>query len=154
MSHIPGPWWAGTVLPYCQLLSDGNFNKKVRELHEKYGDVVRVAPREVSFICGEVAWDEIYGFGAGSKKSGTFVKDQNWIAKVDPPSMIMSDGTDHTRYRRLLSHSFSNKALKDQEPLIQGYADLFINGLKERRQRSKEKALSTWSNGSIISLST
>ncbi|KAH7386602.1 isotrichodermin C-15 hydroxylase [Cadophora sp. MPI-SDFR-AT-0126] len=134
LSHIPGPWWAGSTFLYCRLLSDGTFNKKVQELHEKYGDVVRVAPREVSFICGEVAWDEIYGFRAGSKKSETFLKDRYWIAKVDPPSMIAADGADHTRFRRLLSHAFSNKALKDQEPLIQASMDLFIDGLKKEVQ--------------------
>lgn len=113
------------------MLSDGTFNNKVRELHEKYGDVVRVAPKEVSFINGEVAWDEIYGFRAGPKKSGTFLKDKNWIARTEPPSMIVADGADHTRFRRLLAHAFSNVALKDQEPLIQRQVDLFINGIKE-----------------------
>lgn len=131
LSHIPGPWWAGSSLPYCKLLSDGTFNNKVRELHEKYGDVVRVAPREVSFISGEVAWEEIYGFRTGTKKTGTFLKDQHWIARTEPPSMIMADGADHTRFRRLLAHAFTSTAVKDQEPLIQHNVDLFIIGIKE-----------------------
>ncbi|PVH72212.1 cytochrome P450 [Cadophora sp. DSE1049] len=149
LRHIPGPWWAGSSFFYCRLLSNGTFNETLRKLHEKYGDVVRVAPREVSFISGEVVWDEIYGFRAGSKKSDTFLKDRYWFAKVDPPSMIAADGADHARYRRLVSHAFSNKALKDQEPLIQASMDLFIEGLKKEVQSRSDGVVNLvkWYNG-------
>lgn len=39
---------------------------------------------------------------------------------------------DHSRYRRLLSHAFSEKALRDQEPLMNAYFDQLISRLKER----------------------
>ncbi|RMZ84443.1 hypothetical protein DV738_g836, partial [Chaetothyriales sp. CBS 135597] len=37
----------------------------------------------------------------------------------------------HARHRRLLVYAFSDKALKDQEPIIQGYVDLFVEKLRQ-----------------------
>ena len=39
---------------------------------------------------------------------------------------------DHDRQRRILSHAFSNAALKEQEVLVGHYADLMIERLRER----------------------
>lgn len=44
----------------------------------------------------------------------------------------MIDNADHSRYRRLLSHAFSEKALRDQESLMNTYFDQLISRLKER----------------------
>ena len=45
--------------------------------------------------------------------------------------MTVKDDGDHSRYRRLLSHAFSDKALREQEPLIKQYVDLLISRLHE-----------------------
>jgi hypothetical protein len=42
--------------------------KTTVELHEEYGDVVRLAPNEVSFISADSAWSEIYGFRTGKMR--------------------------------------------------------------------------------------
>ncbi|UPK90664.1 hypothetical protein LCI18_001599 [Fusarium solani-melongenae] len=115
-------------LPYSLYTSSGTINNKVVELHRKYGDVVRVAPNEVSFISGEVVWDEVYGFRTGSRKSET----------TQPPAMIMADGADHARYRRLLSHAFSNSALKDQEAIVQKYMALLVDGLRDSGDKADD----------------
>ena len=47
-------------------------------------------------------------------------------------SLITADRADHSRQRRLISHAFSDKALREQEPLIKGYVDLLIQRLHER----------------------
>jgi hypothetical protein len=43
----------GTILPWLQ------------KLHNQYGEVVRINPKEVSFISGETAWQDIYAFRTG-----------------------------------------------------------------------------------------
>lgn len=40
--------------------------------------------------------------------------------------------TEHGRYRRLLSHGFSEKAIREQESVIQKYVDLLIQRLQKR----------------------
>ena len=39
-----------------------------QRIHEQYGDVVRIAPDEVSFA-KEEAWDDIYSFRRGHKRA-------------------------------------------------------------------------------------
>ena len=38
---------------------------------------------------------------------------------------------DHSRMRRVLNHAFSEKAMREQEPLIQEYVNLLMRSLHE-----------------------
>ena len=59
-------------------------------------------------------------------------KDPAWYAQPPVAShIIVANDADHTRFRRVLSHAFSEKALAQQEVLLQGYVDLLVNRLKE-----------------------
>jgi cytochrome P450 len=57
----------------------------------------------------------------------------------------VKDDADHSRYRRLLSHAFSDKALREQEPLIKKYVDLFISRLHENSKNGSQDIVS-WYN--------
>ena len=76
------------------------------------------------------------------------LKDPAWYAPPPVASqIIVSNDADHTRFRRVLSHAFSEKALAQQEVLLQGYVDLLINRMKE--VISKEKGaqnMADWYN--------
>ena len=41
---------------------------------------------------------------------------------------------DHSRFRRLLAHGFSEKAIREQEPLLLQYINLLIRGLHEKAE--------------------
>lgn len=57
----PAPsWWAASRIPYSLMLISGRAHRKVLKLHGKYGDVVRIAPDEVSFTDPR-AWRDIMG---------------------------------------------------------------------------------------------
>jgi len=56
---------------------------------------------------------------------------------------VQSDA-DHARYRRLLSHAFSEKSLREQEPLIKHYIDLLISRLHETCKNTQDMA--SWFN--------
>jgi cytochrome P450 len=47
------------------------------------------------------------------------------------PSLLQSDDEAHSRGRRILSHAFSEKALAEQEPLLQRFVDMLIDELRE-----------------------
>lgn len=57
-------------------------------------------------------------------------------------SILSANDADHARYRRLLSHAFSERALREQEYLPIAYIDLLIRRLRETVASSK--------NGSAI----
>lgn len=102
----------------------------MRKLHDRYGPIVRLSPNEVSFIEAS-AWDDIYGH---SLRNPSFPKDPLWHfpAPNGIRSILTANDADHARFRRLLMPGFSEKALRDQEPLIQSYIELFITRLLQK----------------------
>ena len=100
---------------------------KVKDLHNQYGPIVRLAPGELSFLQG---WQEIYGHHQGGPN---FPKNPLWMGPGDNGvhSILSANDADHNRYRRLLSHAFSERALIEQEHLIISYINLLINRLRD-----------------------
>ena len=45
---------------------------------------------------------------------------------------IAANDDDHARIRKLLSHAFSETALREQEPILSSYFDLFISRLSDQ----------------------
>jgi hypothetical protein len=150
LSHIPGPILArASAIPYNLHTRNGTTVQWIKQLHETYGDAVRVNPTEVSFISGETAWPDIYGFRTGKHKTDAYLKDRNWFA---PPvngewHLIGATEADHSRMRRNLSNAFSDKALKKQEGLVQGFVDLLVQRLHDQVQEgTKAVDIMRWYN--------
>ncbi|MCJ1355500.1 MAG: hypothetical protein MMC33_005492 [Icmadophila ericetorum] len=104
---------------------------KAKALHDQYGPVVRIGPDSLSFNTAK-AWKDIYSYVPGKseipKDMKFFTQSTNGI-----PSILISNHEDHTRIRKLVVHSFSDAALRDQEgAIITGYIDLLISQLKKR----------------------
>jgi cytochrome P450 len=47
-------------------------------------------------------------------------------------NILTADRPTHTRQRRLLAHAFSEKALREQEGILQSYTDQLLSGLEAR----------------------
>lgn len=108
----------------------------VREIHQKYGDVVRLAPNELSFI-NATACADIYGYRPFHKP---FPKNPVWVPSNNTdraPSILNANDEDHARIRRAWAHGFSEKALKDQEPLISSHIDTLIHQLHNEVDQKK-----------------
>ncbi|KAM3421585.1 hypothetical protein BST61_g1972 [Cercospora zeina] len=76
-------------------------------------------------------------------------KDPAWYpsAANGVPSIGLADDVDHSKGRRVLSHAFSEKALAEQEPLIQKYVDRLVDRLAEHASsRSAPVDLPKWYN--------
>ena len=112
-----------------RMLLRGTLARDLLKLHEKYGPVVRIGPNKVSYAASQ-AYKDIY-MRHGSKPD--FEKDLRGV----PPypngvsSMQRSNQVDHARMRKLFSHAFSEKGLREQEPLVRGHVDDFITALRE-----------------------
>ena len=140
MSSIPHTWVSvkGRNLP------------AITRLHEQYGsDAVRIAPNILSFA-SSTAFKDVLAIKPGK---ASFPKDGNFFNT--PPNGVHSiltqpNDTDHARYRRLLAHGFSEKAMREQEPLIAGYVDLLIKGLQERTATPQD--MMTWYNWTTFDL--
>ena len=109
----------------------GNLPHDVRKIHEKYGEIVRVAPDEVSFAAPD-AWRDVF-----LPRSGRRPFDKDPVCYKPLPGQVPSvitafDYTAHARMRGLLHGAFTEKALQDQELIIQFHVDLLISNLREK----------------------
>lgn len=80
------------------------------------------------------AWKDIYGHQNGATIKGEELGKEYYFyrSRNVPPNILSESRENHGLIRRQLSHGFSDKSLRAQEPIIKGYVDLFIQRLKER----------------------
>ncbi|KAJ5085466.1 hypothetical protein N7532_010237 [Penicillium argentinense] len=129
LSIYPGPkLWVLSRIPLQISVLRGRNHLDALALHARYGTVVRVGPNELSYITGQ-AFRDIYG----NRPGGKFRRDPTHY--LPPPNGIphivgACDPELHSRYRRMLAPAFSERALNDQEYLIQGYVDALIGKLR------------------------
>jgi cytochrome P450 len=135
-------------LGFINSLVRGNLVRDVRKLHEKYGDIVRLAPDELSFA-REDAWHDVFSKRAGHQQ---FLKNPVFFKAPpgQPENMVTTINTeDHARMRRLLAPAFTEQALMKQEPIVQSHANLLIHQLKgliEARQNPMERTMEPYAN--------
>jgi cytochrome P450 len=99
----------------------------MRQVHDKYGDVVRVAPNELSFR-SSAAHKDIYS--QAPKGKAPFLKSKvfyNVGPSITHPDIVFTrDPEDHRVQRKALSHAFNSKGLRDAEDTIQEHTRLFV----------------------------
>lgn len=148
LSKYPGPrLWAFSPYPRAYSISQGRESSDIVALHRRYGPVVRVGPHELSYAAtGADAWKDIYGF----RKKGRpqpFKPWQSYDTLLNSTDgLISSPDPGHSRQRKVVSNSFSDKALKDQEPLLKKWAGLMRTKLAERADGRTESDLVKWYN--------
>ncbi|KAF1980466.1 cytochrome P450 [Bimuria novae-zelandiae CBS 107.79] len=133
LSKFPGPKsHAISHIPVVLSTWKGEVHKTVALLHSQYGSVVRIAPNEVSFTDPN-AWKDIYGHGSKGSAGGMPHKPLNRQAPHTngATSLIIAEDADHTRMRRIFNPAFSDRALKQQEPLFMKYVNLLAQKLRE-----------------------
>ncbi|KAJ5904765.1 uncharacterized protein N7473_001681 [Penicillium subrubescens] len=147
LRHYPGP----KLLAASQLLNvyhivKGDGSKYTAELHEAYGDVVRVGPNELSFISPS-ANKTIYG---GRPQEGE-VFEKNPIANLqgtrEIQNIFFAPSKPHARYKKLMAPAFSEMAIREQETMLQHYTTRLIQALRGERanaagEASKENEIS------------
>ncbi|CAG7916018.1 unnamed protein product [Penicillium olsonii] len=145
LSRFPGPVEHRiTRLAYAWKAARGTLPFDMLEMHKKYGDIIRIAPDELAFSHPD-AWQEIMGHKKGQHE---FTK-ANWFyrpVEEQPTHVVNATREEHGRLRRQLAHGFSEKAMRDQEPLIRGYVDLLLERLTGFCASGSPVAISDWYN--------
>ena len=118
-------------------MARGELPHRIKAWHEQYGDIVRVAPDELSFT-DPAAWRDIY------TKGREFVRPSQY--KDQPPgktatNLIACSEEEHARLRKILAPGFSERYVVGQEPFIQSYVDKLISKLDDRLQSDRGSTL-------------
>ena len=108
--------------------------------------MVRTSPNELSFS-SVTSWKDIYGNRQGHKP---FIKSA-WYdggSFADQAHSIVSerDPVVHGKMRKYLSHAFSDRALKEQEDLVDEVVDEFVTQLGKHATGKDGVDLVTWFN--------
>jgi hypothetical protein len=106
----------------------------VKEIYDKYGNVVRISPGELSFT-DPAAWKDIYM----NKKSLRPPQWGNRPPGVEAYNLISAGVADHLRFRKAIGAAFSDKAVKLQEPIVNHYVGLLIKKLHQSVEEDADK---------------
>ena len=111
------------------------------DLHEKYGDIVRITPDQLALSHPD-AWKELHGHKNGQAE---MVKPEWFYNPLrEPPHITTENGEGHRLLRRQLAHSFSEKGLRSYEPIIRKHTNHFIEKLWRTCEEGRSLALSDW----------
>ena len=148
LAKVPGPkLYSISNLPYINQLIQGQWPFTLKNLHDKYGPVVRFTQNDVSFVSSS-AWKDIYGH----RKAGQLSFDKDNRLYRGSPGILTAGHADHSRIRRLLAHAFSEKALRGQEGIMKHHIDLLINNLKQKAARGERVDMVKWYNFATFDL--
>lgn len=132
---FPGPFWMrASRVSYCYHLLRGGLTYRVLELHRRYGEVVRVAPDELVFASA-AAWRDLMGNRGPSEPENMKAPQMTGGSlEEEPPSILNADREEHAQLRRNLAGGFSDRGIREHQPVIMKYIDLLIRRLHENVQ--------------------
>ncbi|KAF2839020.1 cytochrome P450 [Patellaria atrata CBS 101060] len=143
LARFPGPrLWIFTRLCYANSLRRGDLHLKILEFHEKYGEIVRVAPNELSFTSPS-AWKDMC---TGSTKNKGLPRNTIVFGAQGFKSFLDGSDEQHTMFRRMLAPSFSVSAMNRAEPTIQSYISLLITQLNKEVTEKQPVNICEWYN--------
>jgi len=145
LAKVKGPFW-GKINPFyhVMLVKTGKRHKHLKELHDKYGDFVRVGPNAVS-ICNVDAQKDIFG------PSSTVIKSPGYDAFRENAAHSSlnnaRDKTVHQQLKKSLGPGFSHQSLAKLEFLVAQNALYFCESvLKFGNNGENALNLTTWTS--------
>ncbi|KAM0364081.1 hypothetical protein ACHAO7_010071 [Fusarium culmorum] len=127
LAKHPGPKLAAlSQLWFIEKWTSGHYPFLMQKLHDRYGDVVRVAPNELSFRSLS-AHKTIYGRAPRKPeflKSDIFYRTRPSTAR--PNIVFTRDPHDHREQKREIRHGFRGESLAASQKVINGYTEAFL----------------------------
>ncbi|CAE7002708.1 Cytochrome P450 monooxygenase [Pyrenophora teres f. teres] len=145
LSKYPGPLLNSlSEIPAAIALSSGRQQAYYRKLHSKYGDIVRVAPNELSFVNPD-AWQDIHNRKQPHmEKHPVFIGAVPAVGATVGLSMARLASKDHSRQRKALGYSFTTSALIQQQAVILKHVRKLISHLTVFARDGKEIDMTDW----------
>ena len=153
LSSYNGPAYlvaSDIALAFLQLRGTSQYALKAA--HDKYGNIVRIAPNTLSFI-DPSAWNDIYGYRKGR---AVLPKDPLFYNEMllDRKTITLASDDDAVPIRRAINPAFSPKALLEQEPMLRGHIDRLIAQLASRSHEQEGVDLRDWFTFSMFDINS
>ncbi|KAI0516780.1 putative cytochrome P450 [Xylaria bambusicola] len=137
LAKFPGPFLARSTLLWRMWMTlTGRHHEILRKQHEKYGNVVRVSPNELSF-CTVQSWSDIYGFPPPGGEQCIKSEFYDIFGNGFKTGCIGTerDPKVQSRKKRNLLAAFSPKALAAQEDIMHRCINAFVSKIGPESQR-------------------
>ncbi|KAJ9603325.1 hypothetical protein H2200_012103 [Cladophialophora chaetospira] len=135
LNKFPGPFFASLTDLWKVLYARNNSvkeNSVYIDVHEKYGDVVRIGPNELSFADPQAIFD-IYGTKGSDQKSQMY--DVTSIPTQGRRTKVLLSTTDsewHDQQRRLIAPAFNLTNILKYEPWVTDSVRVFLQEMSNR----------------------
>ncbi|TKY88447.1 hypothetical protein EX895_002799 [Sporisorium graminicola] len=138
LRHCPGPkWWALSKFAFISVDRKGLRARTVEAAHQKYGDVVRTGPRELS-INAPSAIVPIMGAKSSFWRGPWYAASAGSRSPHVPRNLhALLNESDHAARRKVWEVAFSAKALKSYEPILIEVLEIMIDQLEGRARRKE-----------------
>ncbi|KAI1413683.1 cytochrome P450 [Hypoxylon sp. FL1857] len=133
LASYPGPLYlVASDIPLAVLSLLGTSQYPLKAAHDKFGDIVRIAPGTLSYIKPQ-AWADIYGYKKNGGGRANLPKDPRFYNEMmlGKDTITLASDEDAIPIRRSLNSAFSHRSLLEQEPMMQDH----IKRLMEQFER-------------------
>ncbi|EUC31177.1 hypothetical protein COCCADRAFT_101960 [Bipolaris zeicola 26-R-13] len=143
LAKYPGPFFASiTRLWHIIDVTSGSSDKTQRQLHEKYGPIVRIAPNEVA-IADPEAIRTIYSAQSGFTKTDFYLPFRADWARY-PDAFTNLDERQHSERRRIVNSVYSMSNIIQLEEDIDRCVQLLIAKFTDRAMKGSIIDMSEW----------
>ncbi|PWI66535.1 hypothetical protein PCL_04948 [Purpureocillium lilacinum] len=151
LAKFPGPRLAALTSwyeCYYDLVKDGQFLWEIERMHQVYGPIVRINPREIH-INDASFYDEIYA--PASKRRD---KDEQYVlVDAAPGSTFSTVQSDlHRRRSAAILPFLSKKAVRNYEPVMRGKIERLCSHLAGTIERKRPVAILDFATGLTIEI--
>lgn len=156
LASYPGPLYlVASDIPLAILSLFGTSQYPLKAAHDKYGDIVRIAPGTLSYINPQ-AWNDIYGYKKNSGGCANFPKDPQLYNKMllIEDSITLANDKDAIPIRRSLNSAFSHRSLLEQEPMIQEHIHRLMQRFEEHSVDGKPVDVREWFTFSMFDINS
>lgn len=152
ISHFPGPKFAAASFWYefyYDIILGGKYIWKIQELHEQYGPIIRINPKELHVLDGDF-WDVMYTASTNSNRRDKWSW-QTWGTGLPLSSFGTAEHALHRHRRGALNPFFSMQNVRKLLPVVQERVGALVQRLQALGQEgetvSLEYAFSAFTNG-------
>ncbi|KAI9370285.1 cytochrome P450 [Aspergillus egyptiacus] len=143
LAKFPGPFWASITRIWTVLhVLPGDAEKRQRQLHAKYGPVVRIAPNELITSDPE-AINTLYGTKSSTMKTDFYLAFRPPWARF-PDHFSSPGGKQHGERRRIISNVYKMTSILQSEKYIEKCIDVWMQKLGEMSDRNQSFDLWIW----------
>ncbi|KAI5480626.1 hypothetical protein MNV49_000322 [Pseudohyphozyma bogoriensis] len=135
LNKYPGPKAAALSRAWlAKTVRYGHRSVLIHEEHLKHGKFVRIGPNEVS-IADPAALPVVYGFSPPTLKSDFY----DAFVSIHRGLFNTRDRNEHTRKRKIVSHTFAPKSVREFEPYISSTVQVLLNKWDALSDRAKKE---------------